>query len=137
MEISLKTEGLPPGKDGGISIFNPGHRQHGRVIRLLRQMKRTLDDSQWNAAERREVGLELVMAETEVGFPGDALNYLGGVADVLQANRRNTNLSHLGELAQASLYIDDRQIREVRYSVVEAVNQFYRVRVWILSHHPR
>ena len=62
------------------------------------------------------------------------MNYLGGVADVLQANRRNADLSHLDDLADVSLYLyyDDRQIRQVRYDVQVADNQIYRVRVWVL-----
>ena len=128
----MTVDGLPPGKDGGFSIFNQKHRQHGRVIDLLNEAKHATDDSQWNPTEQRQIGLELVMVETPGGFPGDALNYLGGVADVLQANRRNVNLSHLGGLAQVSLYFDDSQIREVQYSVGRGGFQSYRVRVWVL-----
>ena len=91
-----------------------------------------MHNSHWNPNERRSVGLEVVVVEASDSFRGDAINYLGGVADVLQANRRNANLSHLGDLAQASLYYDDRQIREVRYSVEEGDFQGYRVRVWVL-----
>ena len=41
MEINLEVDGLPPGKDGGLSIFKQKHRQHGRVEDLLSKAKRT------------------------------------------------------------------------------------------------
>ncbi len=79
------------------------------------------------------MGLESVVTAREPeALPGDATNYLGGVADVLQANRVNADLAHLGDLTQASLYLDDRQIREVRYSVEGGDPSGYRVRVWLL-----
>lgn len=71
-------------------------------------------------------------AKTPDAIPGDATNYLGGVADVLQANRVNADLSHLGDLAQASLYYDDRRIREIRYTVELGDATHYRLHVWVL-----
>ena len=124
--------GLPPAKDSANSIFNKKHSHRPRVIALLQKVQQGLNNSEWNPAERRRVGLELVMTETPNGLPGDATNYLGGVADVLQANRVNADLSHLGDLARASLYLDDNQIREVRYSVERGSTSGYRVRVWVL-----
>ncbi len=131
-EIRLTTNGLPPAKNTAISIFNPSHPHHPRVIALLHKVKEALDSSSWDPTERRRVGIELVMTETPDGFPGDATNYLGGVADVLQSNRVNADLSHLGELDKTSLYLDDNQIREVRYSVERGATLRYRVRVWVL-----
>ena len=132
MEISVKVDGSPPAKDSGLSIFNQGHSRHPLVIALLQKAQQALNNSQWNRDERRPVGLEVVVVEASDGFRGDAINYLGGVADVLQANRRNANLSHLGDLAQVSFYHDDVQIREVRYSVEQGDFQGYRARVWVL-----
>ena len=132
-EISLEVEGLPPAKDSSTSIFNQENSHHQRVITLLKQLQQALKCSHWNPIERRVVGLELVIGNPTMRVRGDAINYLGGVADVLQATRRNTDLSHIHDLAQASLYFDDRQILEVRYYVEEANIQSYRVRVWILS----
>lgn len=87
----------------------------------------------WNPNERRPVGLELVVtAEKPDAIPGDATNYLGGVADVLQANRINADLTYLGNLAGVSLFHDDRQIRDVRYSVKRNEEFGYSVRVWVL-----
>ena len=66
------------------------------------------------------------------GPPSDATNYLGGVADVLQADRRNVDLGHLGDIASISLYWNDEQIREISYSVEVGEGPSYRVRVWLL-----
>ena len=113
-EICLLVEGLPPRKSEATSLFSPKHTDHRRVVELLRKAEQALGESAWNQTEKRPVGLELVITAPEPeAIPGDATNYLGGVADVLQANRVNADLSHLGGLAEASLFHDDRQIREV------------------------
>jgi hypothetical protein len=62
----------------------------------------------------------------------DATNALGGVGDVLQGRRSNVDFSHLGELAAASLFDDDKQIREVSYRE-EPGGAGYRVRLWSLD----
>lgn len=132
-EISLEVEGLPPAKNSSTSIFNQDNPHHQRVISLLKQVRQALKFSQWQPTEQSQIGLELTMKGTPTSIRGDAINYLGGVADVLQTNRRNTDLGHLHDLAQASLYDDDCQIKEVRYHVEAAERQTYRIRVWILS----
>ena len=130
-EICLVVAGLPPAKDGGNSIFNRNHGHHGRVIDLLRKVKEALCNAQWNPIERRHIGLELVV-KTPDDFREDGLNLLGGVADVLQKNRRGADLSHVEDLAQVSLYHDDKQIRQARYSVEGGDGIEYRVRIWVL-----
>ena len=131
-EISLNVDGLPPAKDGADSIFDSEHGHHCRVVGLLEEAKQALGDSQWDPTESRPIGLELVMIEPPGGILGDAINYLGGVADVLKEYRINVDLSHLGDLAKATLYHDDKQIAEVRYSVEHGNAPCYRVRVWVL-----
>ena len=131
-EICLTVAGLPPPKDGGYSIFNVHHRNHCRVVELLREAERALEGAQWDRDERGPVGLDLVVVEGPGGFRGDGLNFLGGVADVLQSNRPGADLPHLGDLALASLYRDDVQVREARYSVEGGDVPHYRVRVWLL-----
>lgn len=127
-EISLTVTDWPPAKDGAISIFNPKHPHHSRVVDLLQKAKQALDDSQWDPTESRPIGLELVIS-TPGGIPGDATNYLGGVADVLHASRSD---EYLGDLAKVTLYRDDGQIEEVRYYVERGDAPCYRVRVWVL-----
>ena len=132
-EICFSVEGLPPKKNEATSLFSTRHGDRHNVAELLRKAEQSLNRSSWNPTEARPVGLELVViAQGPDAIPGDATNYLGGVADVLQANRINADLSHLGGLANVSLYHDDRQIREVRYSVKDADALGYRVRIWIL-----
>ncbi len=132
-EICLSVEGLPPKKNEATSLFSPRHGDHRNVAELLRKAEQSLGQSSWNPTEPRAIGLELVViAQEPDAIPGDATNYLGGVADVLQANRINADLPHLGHLANVSLYHDDRQIREVRYSVKDGDALGYRVRIWVL-----
>ena len=59
------------------------------------------------------VGLELVvLASGPDRVPGDATNYLGGVANVLQADKpTRVDSSHLQGLDEEALYEDDRQIK--------------------------
>ena len=126
-------KGLPPKKNEAISLFSPKHGDRRSVLELLRMTEQALDKSEWNPTERRPVGLDLVVTAKEPDvIPGDATNYLGGVADVLQANRINADLTHLGHLAGVSLFHDDRQIQEVRYSFKGGDALGYRVRVWVL-----
>ena len=87
-EIRLTVAGLPPPKDGGNSIFSERHRNHARVVDLLRAAGLAISGTQWNLREEGKVGLELVVVETSGGFRAGGLNLLGGVADVLQARRR-------------------------------------------------
>ena len=131
--ICLSVEGLPPKKSEALSLFSPKHGDRRSVVELLGKAKQALDESAWNPTEQRPVGIELLItAKDPDAIPGDATNYLGGVADVLQANRINAELSHLGDIAGVSLFHDDRQIREVRYSIKGGDALGYAVRIWIL-----
>ena len=67
-KISLSVEGWPPKKNTAKSLFAEGHPDSLCVINLLRKVKQALGDSEWNPTERRQIGLELVMAETPDGF---------------------------------------------------------------------
>ena len=136
MGISLTVTGQPPSKNTSYSTFNEEHEHPNRVIALLSEVKQTLKDTQWDPREQRQVGISLVIVEPPTGFLGDAMNYLGGVAEdareVRFAGRGNADLSYLGDLAKAALYFDDYQIREVHYSVESGDTLGYRVRVWVL-----
>jgi len=62
--------------------------------------------------------------------PSDATNYLGGVGDVLQAKSGSKlDLTYLGALSQVALYLDDRQIRQIRYAEERADQPSYTVRI--------
>ena len=132
-EITLTVAGCPPAKSEAKSIFSKGHPHHSRAIDLLREMKRTLEDNpRWDRMEERPVGLELVIVETPgQACQSDATNFLGGAADTLQANRYKGG-DVPSEFAPVSLFRDDSQIREVRYSVESGDALGYRLRVWVL-----
>ena len=132
--IRLTVDGWPPAKGEARSMFAKCHPHRPCVRALLEAAAEALAGSQWDPRERRPIGLDLVVVESATGsrLP-DATNLLGGVADVLQANRVNADLSHLGKLAYVSLYADDRQIREARYSVERGDRSGYRVCVRVLD----
>ena len=132
-EITLTVAGCPPAKSEAKSIFSQGHPHHSRAIDLLREMKRALaNNPRWDRTETRSVGLELVIVETRGQVcQSDATNFLGGAADTLQANRyKGGDVPR--EFAPVSLFRDDGQIREVRYSVESGDALSYRLRVWVL-----
>ncbi len=113
-------------------MLGESHPHRPRVVALLEEAGRSMLSTVWDSREARPIGLELVVVAPSQAPASDATNYLGGVADVLQANRVNAALAHLGETATTTLYADDRQIREVRYSVEEGATPRYYVRVWVL-----
>lgn len=108
-----------------------GHSHAGRVLKLLEAAKRTLG-STGPIFGASPVGMELIVRSPNEP-PADATNFLGGVGDVLEAKGRRGVLDHLGELAQTSLYANDRQIHEVRYRWEKAPEVGYVVRLWRLS----
>jgi hypothetical protein len=63
--------------------------------------------------------------------PGDATNYLGGIAHALEVERHRIktsgSLDHLGYLKEVGLYDNDSQIKEVRYREVESDRVGYTV----------
>ena len=114
-------------------MFAAGHPHASRVRALLEAARGAVRDQPWELPEHRPVGLEVVVVETEgQAPPSDATNYLGGRAVVLQADRLNADLGHLGDLGDFALYANDRQIREVRYRVERGGRPGYQVRVWVL-----
>jgi predicted RNA-binding Zn ribbon-like protein len=84
---------------------------------------------------RCAVALDLTLCSPVRCPPGDALNFLGGVGDVLQ--RKPLDLAgHLGTLADLALYDDDRQIRRVRFDQRTAEELRYVVRVRAIGRDP-
>jgi hypothetical protein len=67
-------------------------------------------------------------------FPSTTLDFLGGIADVLQdkTNTRNIDLSHLGDLQAVALYHDDRQISQINYRVARADSPSSIIRITVL-----
>ena len=79
------------------------------------------------------IGLELVVSRRSALDGGaDPANYIGGVCDVLQAERQNANPSWLGGLAGHPLYENDSQVREIHYREDSLAPTGYEVRIWQL-----
>jgi hypothetical protein len=77
-EVSFEVEGLPPAKNEAKSMLAAGHVYAERVLALLEAAAAA---PTFGGAR---LGLELVVT-APVPLPSDATNYLGGVADVLEA----------------------------------------------------
>ena len=133
-EIVIRVGGWPPAKDGGKSIFNPDHPRHPLVRDLLSAAGEAIAVSGWRRVEAPvPIGLDLVVSKRAALDGGaDPANYIGGVCDVLQADRRNVPPSWLGELARHALYEDDSQVREIHYREDSLAPAGYQVRTWRL-----
>jgi hypothetical protein len=120
--------GWPPKKNEAKSLFAVGHVQADKVRALLEAAQDAIQRDGWSPATG-EVALELTICCP--GRPdGDATNFLGGVADVLQTKvSPNVDLTHLGGLAAIGLYLDDRQISRISYRELPAAEVSYLVRV--------
>jgi len=130
--IPFDVVGFPPIKNEALSLFAVNHRQRERVERLLSAASAAAEQVGWTTV-RDDVALDVTVHSPTPRPPGDATNFLGGIADVLQGRKiaQNVDLSHLGELAKCALYDDDRQIQEVAYRVVVASAPSYTVQVMV------
>jgi hypothetical protein len=114
-ELTIQVQGqLPPLKGEAKSLLSPGHAQAPRVMALLRAAHEAKASAEFAGFGGQRVGMELVVAPVGAAV-GDATDALGAVGDTLQARRVNLDLTYLAELADAFLYEDDAQIREVHY----------------------
>ena len=138
----------PDGAPRSPSAYQDGHRSRMRPNPCWPPATSTTEVSEAlleaAAVASRQVGWTIVSADIALDVivrapagrpPGDATNYLGGIGDVLQDKSHPTSmdLSHLGALQEVALYLDDRQIRRVTYSVELAASASYSVRVSILD----
>jgi hypothetical protein len=129
-EITLEVQGLPPAKDGANSIFKAGHGHGVRVRALLEAAARALEEQpEFEPVKDGPVAMEVLLYPPVGGVPGDATNYLGGIADVLEQKDYRVAIDHLGGLAQVWLYGNDRQIKQVSYREVAGDQVGYRVTV--------
>jgi hypothetical protein len=132
-QILFEVPGWPPLKNEATSMLAVGHRQAERIEELLRQAAQAAAAAHW-APTTAEVAMEVIVRCPAARPPGDATNFLGGIADVLQdkTNPRNIDLSHLGDLQAVALYHDDRQISQINYRVARADSPSYIVRITVL-----
>ena len=126
----IEVKGLPPAKGGRFSPLSPRHAHRERARTLLQAVAR-LPIAQ-RQVFRGPIAFELRLRSPE-RRSWDATNYLGGVADVLESKHRRKNVEHLGELVDVALYMNDRQIRQVRYSHERATASSYEIRIWALG----
>ncbi len=126
--VEFEVAGWPPKKAEAKSLFAAGHPQAERARKLLEAAKEAVQRGGWIPASS-EVALELTI-RCPARPPGDATNFLGGVADVLQTTLpANVDVTHLGALAKIGLYTDDKQISRISYQELRAATVSYRVRV--------
>ena len=133
-EIAFEVPGWPPLKNEATSMLAIHHRQADRVRTLLVKAAEAASAAGWISASA-DVALEVIIRGPSARPPGDATNFLGGIADVLQdkTNPRNIDLSHLGDLQAVALYRDDRQISQISYHEEPAKSPSYLVRISNLS----
>jgi hypothetical protein len=135
-ELHFHVPGWPPKKNEAKSLLSAGHPHAQNVLALLKAASTAASAADW-ATSTVPLGLEVVLQRPPGLYRGDATNFLGGIADVLQkkAAKRGFALDHLAEWRDVSLYDDDRQLQEVRYREVDAVEVSYTVRLWPLEDH--
>jgi hypothetical protein len=131
--IELRVVGEPPRKGEARSMLSEGHGHSPRVRALLAAALEARQATGFGGFGRRRIGIDVTLRPVRPAVPaaGDATNTLGGIGDALQSNRVNVDLSYLGDLANAFLYDDDPQIREVRYREGPGAIG-YTVRLWAL-----
>ncbi len=131
MELVVRVAGWPPAKSEAQSLFAADHPHADQISSLLKAAAAALGDSPgWEPRETSPIALDMWLFVPEGTDPqSDATNYLGGVADVLQAQRTNVDLTHLGDLSHVSLYANDRQLIEITYRVLPAESVGYELRI--------
>jgi hypothetical protein len=109
-----------------------GHPHEPRVRRLLEEALAAAKAQDFSGFGDRLVALDVVLRYPD-NPPSDATNYLGGIADALEAKAHRGDLDHLGDLADVALYDNDRQLREVRLRHEHAPRPSYTVRMRSLA----
>jgi hypothetical protein len=115
-------------------MFSAGHGHAPRVRALLEAAATAIAAQRWTILAC-PIGMDVEVWAPNLEAVWDATNYLGGIADVLQAKERldETARAALGALAQVALYIDDRQIHAIRYRLQSGKAQGYSVTVQALQ----
>ena len=111
-------------------MLSQGHGQAPRVQALIGAAHAAEQRTGFDGFGTARIGMAVIVRPVG-GSVGDATNALGGVGDKVQSPRSNIDLSYLGELADAFLYADDAQIREVSYRE-EPGETGYTLRFWEL-----
>jgi hypothetical protein len=130
--IELHVQGLPPAK-GQRSIFSLQSNRHRLLITLLEEAYRVTTAQGFSGFGQAPIALDVELRAPAGTLPGDGTNYLGGIADALEAKkvriRASGPLPHLGDLVHVGLYDNDRQIKQICYREREAEDVSYTIRV--------
>jgi hypothetical protein len=118
--IELIVKAAPPAKDGGKSIFNQDHPHWARVLELHEAVRVAMAG---RSPLSGEVRMEMVYRRCKKG--GDALNFINGVADVVQKSR-------YFEGQDAWAIENDDQIVEFHYQQEPSDADEYTVRISLL-----
>lgn len=128
--IELHVDGLPPAKSQR-SVFGVRSRHHDRVLALLEEAHRAKSALGFRGFGTSHLYLEVGVRAPAGQQPGDATNYWGGIADVLEVKKHRIKtsgpLDHLGYRKEVGLYDNDSEIKEVRYREVELDETSYTV----------
>ena len=128
-QVSFDVPGFPPAKNEALSMLGAGHSHAPRVRLLLEQAQQAAATQGFTPVGVSPVGLDVVLYAPDGSNPGDATNYLGGIADVLENKAHRGTLDHLGGLANVWLYRNDLQIKAVSYHETEADSVSYTVTI--------
>ncbi|MEV4539794.1 hypothetical protein AB0J82_39080 [Asanoa sp. NPDC049518] len=131
--IMFNVADWPPLKNEATSLFAARHPQRNRVESLLSAATAAATEANW-VTTKEDVALDVTICSPAAQPPGDATNFLGGIADVLQGKRVSPNLdtAHLPSLDDVALFADDRQIQEIGYRVIPGQAPSYSVRITVL-----
>lgn len=131
--FDFEIAGLPPAKSEAKSMLGEGHPHAPRVRALLSAAQDAMTSEGFAGFGSAPLGIEVVLTTGGLRHTSDATNYLGGIADVLEAkSHRAMYVAHLGELGAVALFDNDRQLREVHYHQRDGDRDSYTVRLWEL-----
>lgn len=134
--IEFEVDGLPPAKSQR-SFFGVRSRHHERLRTLLKQAHGVKSAQGFRGFGTSRLCLEVEVRAPEGQQPGDATNYLGGIADALEVKKHRIeasgSLDHLGYRKEVGLYDNDSQIKEIHYREVESDRTGYTVRLRVVA----
>jgi hypothetical protein len=134
--FEFRVAGLPPAKSQR-SVFGLRSKHHGRLLTLFEEAHRVKSALGFRGFGDADLCLEVEVRAPAGQQPGDATNYLGGIADALEVKKHRIKtsgpLDHLGYRKGVGLYDNDSQIKEVRYREVESDQTSYTVTLCALE----
>ncbi len=116
--ITFHVAGPPPAKDGGKSIFSPGHPHYPRVVAL----RRAVGEAMAGRLPFEGVPIRLEVVHHRARGRADGLNVVNGIADVLQRRAVAKAYGH-----DVCAFDDDANVREISYREVPAADDAYDV----------